>query len=137
MRPRLRYRTPLLIVLAVLLVFSILSLSLRQSPALTRVSGLVITVTSPGLQALEYLVRTGKRLWLGYFDLVPRGTHVVRFELDQYRKSLVGGDLEREIGFRKCEDGRKIEFFEALVHSVAGLFRKGHGLQRELSQVRF
>ncbi|MCX5893575.1 MAG: rod shape-determining protein MreC [Deltaproteobacteria bacterium] len=70
MRSRLRYRTPLLIVLAVLLVISVLSLSLKQSPALSRVQGLVITATSPGLQALEYLGRSVKRLWQGYFDLV-------------------------------------------------------------------
>ena len=70
MRPRLRYRSPLLLVLALLLVISALSLSLKRSPVVTKVEGLVISATSPGLQALEYLGRSVKRLWLGYFDLV-------------------------------------------------------------------
>ena len=70
MRPRLRYRSPLLLVLALLLVISALSLSLKRSPVVTKVEGLVISATSPGLLALEYLGRSVKRLWLGYFDLV-------------------------------------------------------------------
>ena len=37
MRSRLRYRNPLLIVLAVLLVFSTVSISLKKSPALNKV----------------------------------------------------------------------------------------------------
>lgn len=91
MRPRLRYRTPLLIVLAVLLVISVLSLSLKQSPALSRVQGLVITVTSPGLQALGYLGRSVKRLWLGYFDLVgARQENIqLRQTLEEYRQKEV------------------------------------------------
>ena len=91
MRSRLRYRTPLLIVLAVLLVFSVLSLSLKQSPALSRVQGLVISVTSPGLQALEYLVRSVKRLWWGYFDLVgARQENIqLRQTLEEYRQKEV------------------------------------------------
>jgi hypothetical protein len=39
LRSRLRYRNPLLIVLAVLLVFSTPSISLKQSPALDKVKG--------------------------------------------------------------------------------------------------
>jgi len=70
LRPRLRYRSPLLLVLALLLVISALSLSLKRSPVVTKVEGLVISATSPGLLALEYLGRSVKRLWLGYFDLV-------------------------------------------------------------------
>ncbi len=70
MRPRTRYRIPLLIAAALLLVFSILSLGLKRSPALKKVEGLVVSVTAPGLQALEYVVRPVKQLWLGYFYLV-------------------------------------------------------------------
>jgi rod shape-determining protein MreC len=57
LRPRLRYRTPLVIILAVLLVISVLSLSLKRSPVLTRVEGWVVSVAAPGLQGLEYLGR--------------------------------------------------------------------------------
>ncbi len=91
MRPRLRYRTPLLIALAVLLVISVLSLSLKQSPALSRVQGAVITITSPGLQALEFLTRNIKRLWLGYFDLVgARQENIhLRQSLEEYRQKEV------------------------------------------------
>ncbi len=37
LRPRLRYRTPLLIVLSILLVISVLSFSLKKAPVLTKV----------------------------------------------------------------------------------------------------
>jgi rod shape-determining protein MreC len=83
LRPRLRYRTPLFIVLALLLVFSVLSLGLKGSPLLKKVEGLAITVTAPGLQALEYLGRSSKRLWQDYFYLVG-----ARQENAQLRQSL-------------------------------------------------
>ncbi len=83
MRPRLRYRTPLLIVLALLLVFSVLSLSLKRSPVLKKVEGLVVTATAPGLKALEYLARSGKNFWQNYVYLVG-----ARQENAQLRQSL-------------------------------------------------
>lgn len=91
MRPRLRYRSPLLLVLALLLVISALSLSLKRSPVVTKVEGLMITATSPGLQALEYLGRSVKRLWLGYFDLVgARQENLqLRQALEEYRQKEV------------------------------------------------
>ncbi|HEY9074137.1 MAG TPA: rod shape-determining protein MreC [Desulfobaccales bacterium] len=91
MRPRLRYRTPLLLVLALLLVISILSLGLKRLPVLTRVEGLVVTVTAPGLQALEYLSRSAKHLWRGYFDLVGARQENTRLHqsLDEYRQKEV------------------------------------------------
>lgn len=91
MRPRLRYRTPLLIVLAILLVISALSLSLKRAPILTKVEGVVITVTSPGLQALEYLGRSGKRLWQGYFDLVGarQENTGLRQQLEEFKQKEV------------------------------------------------
>ncbi len=70
MRHRSRFRTPLLIVAALLLVFSVISLSLRRSPALKRVEGLVVAITAPGLQGLEYVGQVAKRVWSGYFYLV-------------------------------------------------------------------
>ncbi len=91
MRPRLRYRTPLLIVLAILLVFSVLSLSLKRSPVLKKVEGLVVTVTAPGLQALEYLGRSGKRVWQDYFNLVgaKQENGQLRQSLEEYRQKEV------------------------------------------------
>jgi len=70
LRPRGRYRTSLLIALVLLVVFSALSLSLKQSPALRKVQGLVVSLTAPPLQGLEYLGRSVKRVWLEYFYLV-------------------------------------------------------------------
>ena len=91
MRPKLRYRTPLLLVLALLLVISALSFGLRRSPVVTRVEGVMITAASPGLQALEYLGRSVKRLWLGYFDLVgARQENLqLRQTLEEYRQKEV------------------------------------------------
>lgn len=91
MRPKLRYRTPLLIVLALLLVISILSLSLKRSPVLTTVEGLMVTVTAPGLQVLEYVSRSAKRLWRGYFDLVGARQENTRLrqDLEEYRQKEV------------------------------------------------
>ena len=91
MRPRLRYRTPLLIVLGILLVFSVLSLSLKRSPVLKKVEGLVVTVTAPGLQALEYLGRSGKWVWQDYFNLVgaKQENEQLRQSLEEYRQKEV------------------------------------------------
>jgi len=91
LRPKLRYRTPVLLVLALLLVISALSLGLRRSPVVTRVEGVMITAASPGLQALEYLGRGVKRLWLGYFDLVgARQENLqLRQTLEEYRQKEV------------------------------------------------
>jgi len=68
--PQGRYRTPLLLVLTLLLVFTVLSLSLKRSPALRKVQGLVVAMTAPGLEGLSYVGRSAKQLWLGYFYLV-------------------------------------------------------------------
>jgi len=91
LRPRLRYRTPLLIVLGILLVFSVLSLSLKRSPVLKKVEGLVVTVTAPGLQALEYLGRSGKWVWQDYFNLVgaKQENEQLRQSLEEYRQKEV------------------------------------------------
>jgi rod shape-determining protein MreC len=74
-RPHSRYRTPLLIVLALLLVFSVLSLSLKRSPALRKVQEAVVTLTAPGLEGMEYVTRSVKQLWYGYFNLVGVQRH--------------------------------------------------------------
>jgi rod shape-determining protein MreC len=51
----------------------------------------MITAASPGLQALEYLGRSIKRLWLGYFDLVgARQENLqLRQTLEEFRQKEV------------------------------------------------
>jgi rod shape-determining protein MreC len=51
----------------------------------------MITAASPGLQALEYLGRGVKQLWLGYFDLVgARQENLqLRQTLEEYRQKEV------------------------------------------------
>ena len=83
-----RYRTPLLLVLTLLLVFTVLSLSLKRSPALRKVQGLVVAMTAPGLEGLEYVGRSAKQLWLGYFYLVGvrRQNAELQRQLEEYKQ---------------------------------------------------
>jgi rod shape-determining protein MreC len=92
-----RYRTPLLLVLILLLVFSVLSLSLKRSPALRKVQGLVVSMTAPGLEGLEYVGRRAKQLWLGYFYLVGvrRQNAEMQRHLDEYK--------QREVHFEEAQ----------------------------------
>ncbi len=92
-----RYRTPLLLVLILLLVFSVLSLSLKGSPALRKVQGLVISMTAPGLEGLEFVGRSAKQLWLGYFYLVgvQRQNAEIQRQLEEYR--------QREVRFEEAQ----------------------------------
>ena len=92
-----RYRTPLLLILTLLLVFTVLSLSLKSSPALRKVQGLVVSMTAPGLEGLEYVGRSAKQLWLGYFYLigVRRQNAELQRQLEEYK--------QREVNFREAE----------------------------------
>jgi len=92
-----RYRTPLLLILTLLLVFTVLSLSLKSSPALRKVQGLVVSMTAPGLEGLEYVGRSAKQLWLGYFYLigVRRQNAELQRQLEEYK--------QREVHFREAE----------------------------------
>jgi len=92
-----RYRTPLLLVLTLLLVFTVLSLSLKSSPALRKVQGLVVSMTAPGLEGLEYIGRSAKQLWLGYFYLigVRRQNAELQRQLEEYK--------QREVQFQEAE----------------------------------
>jgi rod shape-determining protein MreC len=91
LRPRGRLRTPLIVAVALLLVFSVLSLSLKRSPALTKVEGWMISLTAPGLQALEYLSRGARNLWGGYFNLVgvQQENTLLKQRLTEYRQKEV------------------------------------------------
>jgi rod shape-determining protein MreC len=92
-----RYRTPLLLALTLLLVFTVLSLSLKSSPALRKVQGLVVSMTAPGLEGLEYVGRSAKQLWLGYFYLigVRRQNAELQRQLEEYK--------QREVHFQEAE----------------------------------
>lgn len=92
-----RYRTPLLLVLTLLLVFTVLSLSLKSSPALRKVQGLVVSMTAPGLEGLEYVGRSAKQLWLGYFYLVgvQRQNAELQHQLEEFK--------QREVHFQEAE----------------------------------
>jgi len=93
-----RYRTPLLLVLILLLVFSVLSLSLKRSPALSKVQGLVISMTAPGLEGLEHVGRSAKQLWRGYFSLVGvrRQNAEMQRQLEEYK--------QREVRFQEAQE---------------------------------
>jgi len=95
--PQGRYRTPLLLVLTLLLVFTVLSLSHKRSPALSKVQGLVVSMTAPGLEGLEYVARSAKQLWRGYFYLVGvrRQNLEIQRQLEEYK--------QREVHFQEAQ----------------------------------
>ena len=97
MRQPGRYRTPLLLALTLLLVFTVLSLSLKSSPALRKVQGLVVSMTAPGLEGLSYVGRSAKQLWLDYFYLigVRRQNADLQRQLEEYK--------QREVHFQEAE----------------------------------
>ncbi|MBW1991171.1 MAG: rod shape-determining protein MreC [Deltaproteobacteria bacterium] len=68
--PKSRFRLPLIICAALLLVFSLLSLSLKKSSALKKVEAVVVSLTAPGLKALAAVEDSLKRVWHGYVYLV-------------------------------------------------------------------
>ncbi len=97
MHPPGRYRTLLLLILTLLLVFSVLSLSLKRSPALRKVQEMVVSMTAPGLAGLEYVGRSAKQIWQGYFYLVGvrRENTVLQRQLEEYK--------QREVRFQEAQ----------------------------------
>jgi rod shape-determining protein MreC len=93
-----RYRTPLLIVLVLLLVFSILSLSLKHSPVVAKVQKTIISATAPGLKGMEYVTSRVKNIWLGYFYLVgvKRENQELQRQLEEYR--------QREVRYHEAQE---------------------------------
>jgi rod shape-determining protein MreC len=91
LRPKGRFRTPLIIAVALLLVFSVLSLSLKRTLALKKVEGWVVSLSAPGLQALEYATGGVRNLWRGYFDLVgvKQENTALKQRLEEYRQKEV------------------------------------------------
>ena len=114
MHPPGRYRTPLLLVLILLLVFSVLSLSLKRSPALRKVQEMVVSMTAPGLEGLEYLGRSAKQIWQGYFYLVGvrRENAGLQRQLEEYK--------QREVHFQEAQQAlTRLEVLLDLKRQVA------------------
>lgn len=88
MRPRLRFRTSLIITATLLLIIALLSLSLKRSPVLEKVEGLVVSLAAPGLQGLRYLGRSLTGVWEGYFHLVgvQQENTALRRRLQEYEQ---------------------------------------------------
>jgi len=109
-----RYRTPLLLILTLLLVFSVLSLSLKRSPALSKVQEMVVSMTAPGLEGLEYVGRSAKQLWQGYFYLVGvrRQNTELQRQLEEYK--------QREVRFQEAQQAlTRLEVLLDLKRQVA------------------
>ncbi len=69
-RFRTRLRTPLVIAATLIFVLAVLSLSLKHAPVLQSAEGVIISVTAPVMNGLNYLGDSVQRLWFGYFYLV-------------------------------------------------------------------
>jgi rod shape-determining protein MreC len=109
-----RYRTLLLLILTLLLVFSVLSLSLKRSPALSKVQEMVVSMTAPGLEGLEYVGRSAKQLWQGYFYLagVRRQNAELQRQLEEYK--------QREVRFQEAQQAlTRLEVLLDLKRQVA------------------
>ena len=114
MHPPGRYRTPLLLVLTLLLVFSVLSLGLKRSPALSKVQEMVVSMTAPGLEGLEYVGRSAKQLWQGYFYLVGvrRQNAELQRQLEEFK--------QREVRFQEAQQAlTRLEVLLDLKRQVA------------------
>ncbi len=70
MRLRTRLRTPLVIAATLFVVLALLSLSLKQSPVVKTLEGVVISGTAPVIKGLNLVGGSLKRVWSDYFYLV-------------------------------------------------------------------
>jgi rod shape-determining protein MreC len=95
-RQKTRFRNHLIIASALLLLFTLLSLSLKRSTVLKKVEGLVVSLTAPGLQGIHYVSQSLKRLWLGYVYLVgvERENAALKRRLDEA--------LQKEVGYQEA-----------------------------------
>lgn len=69
-RLRTRLRTPLVIAATLFVVLALLSLSLKQSPVVKTLEGVVISGTAPVIKGLNLVGGSLKRVWSDYFYLV-------------------------------------------------------------------
>jgi rod shape-determining protein MreC len=90
-RPKTRFRIPLIIAATLILVFSLLSLSLKRSPVLKKGEGMMISLTAPALEGLHYLGRSLKGVWEGYFHLVgvQKENAALKSRLEKYHQKEV------------------------------------------------
>jgi rod shape-determining protein MreC len=140
-RPRSRLRTPLIIAASLLLVFSLLSLGLKRSPALKRVEGLMISLTAPGLQGLQSVGESIKNLWLDYLYLVrvQQENAALRQRLQEYAQKEAGYqealqgltrleallDLKRQVALPVT--GARVIAYDSSLWSRCALIDKGEG----------
>ena len=114
MRPRLRFRASLIVAATLLSIIALLSLSLKRSPILEKVEGIVVSLAAPGLQGLHYLGRTLTDLWEGYFYLVG-----VQRENTALRRSLQGYE-QKELQYQEAlHTLARLEALLALKQQVA------------------
>jgi rod shape-determining protein MreC len=69
-RLRTRLRTPLVIAATLFVVLALLSLSLKQSPVVKTLEGIIISGTAPVIKGLNLVGGSLKRVWSDYFYLV-------------------------------------------------------------------
>ncbi len=106
-RPKSRYRVPLIVCATLVLVFSLLSLSLKKSTALRKVEGVMVSLTAPGLKALSAVGHSLKSVWFGYLYLVG-----VQKENERLRRRLDEA-VQREARYQEAR--LALERLEALL----------------------
>ncbi|MFW6112859.1 MAG: rod shape-determining protein MreC [Thermodesulfobacteriota bacterium] len=90
-RLRSRLRTPLVIAATLIFVLAVLSLSLKRAPVVQSVEGVIISLTAPVMNGLNYLGDSVQRLWFGYFYLVGvREENIeLKRQLQEYNQKAV------------------------------------------------
>ena len=90
-RLRSRLRTPLVIAATLIFVLAVLSLSLKRAPVVQSAEGVIISLTAPVMNGLNYLGDSVRRLWFGYFYLVGvREENIeLKRQLQEYNQKAV------------------------------------------------
>ena len=90
-RLRSRLRTPLLIAATLVFVLAVLSLSLKRAPVVQTAEGVLISLTAPVINGLNFVGDSLQRLWLGYFYLVGarKENAELKKQLDEYAQKEV------------------------------------------------
>ena len=86
-----RLRLPLIIAATLILVFGLLSLGLKRTPAVQKVEGVLVTLTAPVLQGLSAAGAALKGVWSGYLYLVgvARENTELKKKLQEYQQKEV------------------------------------------------
>jgi rod shape-determining protein MreC len=146
LRPRLRFRASLIITATLLLIIALFSLSLKRSPILEKVEGMVVSLAAPGLQGLRYVGRTLTDVWEGYFNLVgvKRENAALRQQLEEYQQKELRYqeslqtlsrleallDLKKQVGLPVT--GARVIAYDPSLWSRCALLDQGrdHGVKR-------